>query len=267
MVRFYRICLIALVLVPLLAGGCSRGNASVISTSSCDTLTQISTIDTLLNGLYDGVTDFKTVKKHGNFGIGTVDRLDGEVIILDGKVYQVKSDGHVYRVEDSTTTPFASVTFFDTDTQEKLSSGMTFAQVTSYLDSVIPTQNIFYAVKITGTFSYMKTRSVPAQQKPYPALAEVTKNQPVFELGVTSGTVVGFRTPQFASSLNVAGYHFHFLNDAKDAGGHILDFTIKDATVYIDDTPAFMMFLPDSTEFYKLDLSQDQQAVVTQVEK
>jgi acetolactate decarboxylase len=264
---FYRVLIATLALLPLFAGGCSPDNTGIINTSSRDTVTQISTIDSLLNGLYDGVTDFNTVKKYGDFGIGTVDRLDGEVIILGGKVYQVKSDGKVYRVKDSTTTPFATVTYFETDTQEKLSSGMTFAQVNSRIDSVIPTQNIFYAIKITGTFSYMKTRSVPAQQKPYPALADVTKNQPVFEFGETSGTVVGFRTPQFAGSLNVAGYHFHFLNEAKDAGGHILDFTVKDATVYIDETSDFTMFLPNSSDFYNIDLSRDQQAVVTQVEK
>ena len=247
--------------------GCGVSNSIANPIANRETLYQVSTIDTLLNGVYDGVTDFKTLKQYGDFGIGTLDKLDGEMIEVGGKCYQIKADGKAYPVADSMTTPFASVTYFDTDHQEKLPAGMTFAQFQTYLDTIIPTQNIFYAVKITGTFSYMKTRSVPAQQKPYPPLADVTKNEPVFEFSDTSGIVEGFRTPPFAAALNVSGYHLHFLNDAKDAGGHILDFTVKDATVYIDYTSNFMMSLPGSNDFYNLDLSKDQQAVVTKVEK
>lgn len=58
-----------------------------------ETLAQISTIDAILSGVYDGVVDFGTLKKYGDFGIGTFEGLDGEMLGFDGNFYQVKADG------------------------------------------------------------------------------------------------------------------------------------------------------------------------------
>lgn len=255
------------VIIAVSLTGCSNGYFWK-SVTNGESLVQVSTIDALLNGVYDGVMDFKTLKKYGDFGIGTFDRLDGEMVEYENKFYQIKADGKVYPVIDTMTTPFASVTFFYSDHKIELMSGMSFEELQKYLDKVLPTTNIFYAVKIQGTFSYMKTRSVPAQQKPYPSLAEVTKNQPVFEFNDVSGTVVGFRSPPYVSAINVPGYHLHFITENKNAGGHILDFKVKEAAAYIDETPQFMMILPDSnSDFYKIDLSQDKQIELHGVEK
>ena len=89
-----------------------------------------------------------------------------------------------------------------------------------------PPKTCFYAVMIQGEFSYVKTRSVPAQEKPYPPLAEVTKNQPTFEFTDVTGTMVGFRCPPYVTGINVPGYHLHFLTDDRTAGGHLLEFTV-----------------------------------------
>ncbi len=177
------------------------------------------------------------------------------MILVDGKVYQVRANGKGYPVPDTALTPFASVTFFDKDQEETISAGSTYEQFTKFLDAKLPALNKFYAVRIDGTFSYMKTRSVPAQQKPYPPLAEVTKNQPVFEVNETEGTVVGFRCPEYVAGVNVPGYHLHFINKGGTAGGHLLDFKVKSAVTQIDDTPQFLMRLPNSdSDFYKKDL-------------
>ncbi|MFC1910926.1 acetolactate decarboxylase [Chloroflexota bacterium] len=233
-----------------------------------DALLQISTIDALLNGSYDGVTTFESLKGYGDFGIGTFEGLDGEMVGFDGYFYQVKADGKAYPVVDSMKTPFASVTYFDADITEQLPEVMDFKQLEKFLDSILPTSNIFYAIKIEGTFSYMKTRSVPGQQKPYPPLVEVTKNQPVFEFGEVEGTIAGFRCPDYVTGINVPGYHLHFLTRANDAGGHILDFTIKQATASVDYTSAFLMILPgEDSDFYRIDLSQDKTWELEKVEK
>jgi hypothetical protein len=47
--------------------------------------------------------------EHGDFGLGTFDRLDGEMVVLDGVVYQVAADGSVHVANDSARTPFAGV--------------------------------------------------------------------------------------------------------------------------------------------------------------
>jgi acetolactate decarboxylase len=250
----------------LIATGCT-GNPNVPHVGR-DTLMQVSTIDALMAGTYDGIMETGNLKQFGDFGLGTIDKLDGEMIELDGVVFQIRSDGTVEKVSNNVTIPFAAVTYFDPDVTEKLDSGMNMAGIQKYVDGKIPTVNIFYAIKIKGSFSYMKTRSVPAQTKPYPVLSEVTKNQSIFEFKEVSGTIVGFRCPPYIEGVNVPGFHLHFLNDRKNAGGHILDFVVKDATVYIDETSGFLMQLPGpGSGFYRLDLSDNNQQELQKVEK
>jgi len=233
-----------------------------------DTLVQISTIDAILNGVYDGVMDYGELKTHGDFGIGTFAGLDGEMVARDGAFYQVKADGVAYAVDDAMETPFASVTFFLADMEKPLPADMDYAQLQAFLDGLLPTENIFYAVRVEGTFSYMKTRSVPGQQKPYPPLVEVTAQQPIFEFDDVAGTIVGFRSPPYVTGINVPGYHLHFLTSDAGAGGHILDFKIKQANAAIDFTDGFLMILPEEgNDFYNLDLSQDKQAELEEAEK
>lgn len=255
---------LGLLLIPL--AGCSRYACNPVANR--ETLTQISTIDAILVGVYDGVTSYKELKEYGDFGIGTFEGLDGEMLAFDGDFYQVKADGVAYPVTDGMKTPFASVTFFDTDRTEKLPHGMDFKQLEQFLDEALPTGNIFYAIRIDGTFSYMKTRSVPGQKKPYPPLVEVTRNQPTFEFHNIKGTIVGFRSPPYVAGVNVAGYHLHFLTENRNAGGHILDFTIEDAVAFIDYTSGFLMLLPsEDSDFYKADFSRNRQEELQKAEK
>jgi acetolactate decarboxylase len=137
----------------LLAVGCSRNGESKDVFDNQETLTQISTIGALLNGVYDGDITYGELKQYGDFGIGTFESLDGEMVALNGDFYQVKADGVAYEVQDSMKTPFACVTYFDVDKEAKLSNGMNYAGIREFINSLIPTENIFYAVKISGTFS------------------------------------------------------------------------------------------------------------------
>ena len=91
----------------------------------------------------------------------------------------------------------------------------------------LPTMNMVYAVRMHGTFPFMKVRAIPAQEKPYPTLAEASENQSVYTYSDTTGTIVGFYTPVFFKGLNVAGYHLHFISDDRKSGGHILDLTYR----------------------------------------
>jgi acetolactate decarboxylase len=231
-------------------------------------LTQYSTIDSLMNGLYDGVTTLGEVQKHGDTGIGTIEGLNGELLELDGRFYQVSVDGRVHLLDKSVKSPFAAVTYFDTDLKENLPAGLDYAGLQSYLDARLPTANIFYAFKISGKFNYIKTRSVPAQVKPYPKLVDVTKNQAVFEFKDVEGTMVGFRCPPYVNGVNVPGYHLHFLTAAKDAGGHVLELKTSQVEALIDYTSSFDMVLPDQdSDFYKFNFSQDQSSDIQKAEK
>jgi acetolactate decarboxylase len=232
-----------------------------------ETLYQVSTIDALMQGVYDGVQPISELKKHGDFGIGTFDALEGEMIVLNGKVYQAKADGRVYAVMDNATTPFATVTHFDRDFSVTPGRPMNFSVFSTDMSDRLPSQNMIYAVRMHGTFPHMKVRAIPAQQKPYPTLTEAAKNQSVYPYTDITGTVVGFYTPVFFKGLNVAGYHLHFLSDDRYTGGHILDFEVPaNASVEYDITPVFEMPLPTSGAFTGVDLSQDLSEELARVE-
>ncbi len=248
---------IGLAIVLVFCGAAVYTSFTKIPTASAvpedrETLYQVSTIDALMQGVYDGVQPVGELKKHGDFGIGTFDALDGEMIVLDGKVYQAKADGRVYTVTDTATTPFATVTYFERD----------FTATTGQADELF---RIFHRDEqpftlaehdLRGTdarhISPMKVRAIPAQQKPYPTLTDAAKNQSVYTYADTTGTVVGFYTPVFFKGLNVAGYHLHFISDDRQTGGHILDFTVPaNTTVEYDITPAFAHAASDQRCIYR----------------
>lgn len=238
------------------------------ATGDREVLYQVSTIDALMQGVFDGVQTVGEIRKKGDFGIGTFDALDGEMIVLDGIVYQAKADGHIYTAADDQTTPFATVTYFDRDHSAITDSPMNLSVFTSTMADKLPTGNLVYAVRMHGTFPTMKVRAIPAQHKPYPTLAKASVNQSVYTYSDTTGTVTGFYTPVFFKGINVAGYHLHFISDDRKTGGHILDLTVPaNTTVEYDITPGFAMALPTSGDFTGVDLSQDLSGDLAKVEK
>jgi len=246
-----------LVLVFLIPGAIASEN---------DTLFQTSTISALMQGVYDGNMTFKDLGAHGDFGIGTIQALDGEMVGLDGEFYQVKSNGIAYRVRDSMKTPFAEVTFFKPDETIALNGSSNLTELESRLDSSLVTKNLFYGIRIDGTFDYVKTRSVPMQSKPYPPLSEAAKAQKIFEFHNVKGTIVGFRCPDYIQGVNVPGYNLHFITLDRSAGGHLLDFNLENARVLVDSISELDLALPENEEFYQADLSENLQATLAKVE-
>jgi acetolactate decarboxylase len=233
-----------------------------------DTAFQTSTIDALLAGVYDGDMSCRQLLTHGDFGIGTFDHLDGEMVVLDGNLYQIKSDGKVYSPDMSTNTPFATVCKFVMDKTFTVGAGTNYKALEHLINQHVPNQNLFYAIKITGKFSQMKTRSVPGQKKPYPPLKTVTSHQPEFKMKNVSGTIVGFRCPPYVKGINVPGYHLHFISDDRTQGGHILSFKIITARCEIDILNNYFLTLPLNTKgFAETDLSKDRSKELKAVEK
>ena len=254
----FRHCVVGSFLALLLLGGCR---------SLPPEITQVNTIDSLLAGVYDGAMTLGELKKHGDFGIGTFDRLDGEMMLYQGKVYQIRADGKVATPPDRLTTPFAAATRFQPEKSIALATPNTYAEICRLIDQAVPNQNIFAAIQITGAFAAMHTRSVPAQDKPYRPLAEVTKTQPEFHMKNLSGTIVGFRLPPYVKGINVPGYHLHFLSADKTCGGHILDFQLNFGIISFSSVNQFRMLLPDPHgDFAAVDLSRDRGGELQKVE-
>jgi len=232
-----------------------------------DTLFQISVLSSLMQGVYDGDMTIAELKNKGNFGIGTFNALDGEMICLDGRFYQVKSDSMVIPVDNRVKTPFAMVTFFGSDKGVILEKAYDYEGLSKFIDSIIPSKNLLYAVKISGRFDYIKVRSVPAQRKPYPSLVEAVKNQSVFEAHNITGTLVGFRMPQYSQGINVAGYHLHFISFDRKFAGHLLQCNTSSAKIEIDDIDQIRVRLPKDRDFLEKDLLGNQDKEINAVEK
>ena len=162
---------------------------------------------------------------------------------------------------------FAAVTFFDEDQRIEGAEFANYEALQKTLDTMIKNKNLFYAFKISGDFSYVKVRSVPPQKKPYPILSEVTKNQPTFEYKNIKGYFVGFWCPAYVNGINVPGYHLHFISEDRTQGGHLLEATIKNASILVDQTPSFQMTLTEDSEFAKLKLGEDKSKELEKVEK
>lgn len=259
---------LTLILVLLLgAFGANYDVQQVDGAQQRDIIFQVSTIGALMQGFYDGEVSCGDLKPHGDLGIGTFAGLDGEMIVIDGQVFQVKADGKAYRVTDKVKTPFAAVTFFERDVERDLRDIKTYQELQNQLNELIPNKNLFYAFRLDGTFSYVKTRSVPKQSKPYPLLVEVTKNQPTFELKNVKGTLVGFWCPDYVNGINVPAYHLHFITEDRQYGGHLLECNLVEGKLAMDTSGEFQLVLPVNSDFGKVDLGKDSHKDLEKVEK
>ncbi|GAB7022901.1 acetolactate decarboxylase [Salidesulfovibrio brasiliensis] len=198
----------------------------------------------LLAGVYDGNTTCAELLEHGDMGIGTFDGFDGEMVISGDTVYQIRGDGSVHVVPPQTTTPFAMTSFFKADQHLTLTDVTSREDFLQRLQQEIPRKNLFYAIKATGFFEHIKTRSIPKQQKPYPPLSEVVKTQPEFVYDHTEGSIMGFYCPEVTKSVAVPGFHLHFLSKDKDGGGHLLELHTKTITVELDTISRMYLVLP-----------------------
>ena len=243
---------LALFLPALVLAGCCTPH-----TSNNHVVSQASTYDALYHGLYDGEVPLREMAPLGNLGLGTVDHFDGEVFLLDGKFHVIRGDGHADSITDlNITSPFLEVESFHGDLSRKLPAGTTYAQLQQSPLDVLPTQNIIYAVRLEGVFQHVKTRSIPRQSKPYVPLSELSKTQPTFEFTNMTGTMVGFWSPPSANGVALAGWHLHFLTADQQGGGHVLEFTTRDAVIKMDECHEFHWLIPNSDDFRRADFTK-----------
>ncbi len=223
-------------------------------------------VNALVEGLYDQPVRMSAVKEHGDFGLGTFSHLDGEMILIEGQTFRVDDTGAVTLVEDDVLTPFACVTCYRPLSFDTISQPMDYAEFGQFIDRLLPSPNIFYAMRIDGYFSYVRTRSVPRQEN-YRPLAEVAKEQPTFEFENLEGTLVGFYTPSFLSSLSVPGLHLHFLSSDRTRGGHLLECRPVRGTAGIQLISRLELSLPIAFDYLTLDFKRDTEADLGKAEK
>lgn len=230
------------------------------------TLFQVSTTGALVQGVYRGAMTLGTLKEHGDFGLGTFDGLDGEMVALDGEFYQVHASGKIEKPGDSALVPFAVVTNFRPTRRAEVRSFESLAELTAALDRMRRSDNLFFAVRIDGAFARMHTRAACKAEEGV-SLVAATAHQAEFVLDDAKGTIVGFWSPPYARSLNVTGWHLHFLTDDRKGGGHVLDCNGRGLEAAVQDLDDVRLAIPETREFLEADLTQDPTAALNITEK
>lgn len=220
------------------------------------TLFQVSTSGALVQGVYERAVSSNLLLNYGDFGLGTFENLDGEMVVLDGAIYQVRSDGKVTKIVKDVGTPFAVVTHFVADQDQMIENASSFKDLTKICDRYRDSDNLFYAFRIDGHFGHVHTRAMRETLEGLP-LAKAAAIQPEFEFTGVDGTLVGIWAPQFSSALNIAGYHFHFLSEDRSKGGHLLECSGKHLRIRVERLNDFHLSLPESEEFLRADLTKD----------
>ncbi len=227
---------------------------------------QTSTIEAILDGQYDGDVTFAELAERGDLGLGTLDALDGEMTGVDGRFYQASIDGSVREVRPDERTPFAVVTKFVPVARTPIAAPLDHDALVARLESLVEDPSVCYAIRVDGHFSVVLARSVPRQQRPYPPLAEVVKHEREFTFTDVTGSLVGFRFPDYAHGINVPGYHLHFLSDDRMRGGHVLDCTVVDGELLVDHSSHLHMELPAGVDPPDLTASAEELKMIRDVE-
>ncbi len=223
-------------------------------------------VNALVEGIYRERVPLARILEHGDFGIGTFDSLDGEMVILDGRVYQIAGDGRVHEVTEPAASPFACVTFYAPVSHDDLAGAADYDAFLGWLNGLLPSPNLFYALRVEGTFADVRVRSVPRQES-YLPLVEVAKHQAEFTFDEVEGTLAGFFTPAFMGSVNVPGLHLHFLSADRTQGGHLLSCRPLQICAGVQIIATLELSLPMSLDYLTWDFRRDTGADLEQAEK
>jgi alpha-acetolactate decarboxylase len=221
----------------------------------------------IVSALMDGQTlhgiQLKDLVKQGDFGLGTFQLADGEMILVDGTAYHMRHDGSISVVEPTTYLPYAMVTFCRPTVTTSV-SGMLKPNFQKHIEDITPTaKNYFLAIRLDGVFKKVQVRAVKGQDVPGAKVMEtITKTQKIFNLENVEGTMIGFRSPACYQGITVAGYHLHFISKDRKAGGHCLDYEVQEGSAGITIIRSLDTELPDTDDFCKADLTLDHEGIV-----
>jgi len=227
----------------------------LLSADGEGTITQASTINAVLKGLYDGEITFGELKKYGDFGVGYFHKMAGEVLALDGVFYRIKSDGLTEIVKDSDKTPFFMIAMLKSDSDHFTNRKLDYNELKQYILKMLPRKKSFYAIKIKGVFTNLKARTLLRQAKSYSGIGSVIKSQVRFNIpSETKGTLIGFYTPDFMEGVSIPGFHFHFMSEDKTKGGHVNSLNVVSITIEFKELKKFQLLIPENQDYHNANL-------------
>lgn len=236
----------------IFSSGCSVNNGvnEISGIEDADMIYHYSVLKALDNGVLEGDLKIEDLKKYGNFGLGTFNKMDGEMIVYDSKVYRISQDGNVGEPPGETLIPYTVVSFFNVDDTLKLDGDIDYTALKNFVDRRIPSKNTFYAFLIQGEFDYIKCGGASIQNPPYnQSLQEMLATRPIYEKSNIKGVLVGFWCPEFIGDINTQGFHLHFLASDHSTGGHLIDFKARSLNLGYDIKSRYQIILPETEMF------------------
>lgn len=232
---------------------------------------QYSIVSALMDGVAENGLPISTLLSHGDHGLGTFRHMVGELIVVDGVAYQMKSDGKITAVDvdpkADVITPFAMNTHFQA---KKVTEAVLESKAATYdvISSMVPeAPNTYLSIRIEGVFKSVTYRTVGGQCRPHEGLIEVGARQTSRTFENVEGTIIGFRSPKYMENVSVAGDHLHFISADKTKGGHLLGLA-SEGKVKVEVAPAlkFHLELPENDEEFNVAPLKADAAAVALVE-
>ncbi len=230
------------------------------------TLFQVSTAGALVQGVYQGAARIATLREHGDFGLGTFEGLDGELVALDGRFLRARADGSVSEAADDALSPYAMVTRLGPGPDADLGPVADLDALCGRLDALRGTDNHFFAVRLEGAFASLHLRAACRVADGTP-LDVAAARQSEWRLEDVRGTVVGFWSPDYAARLDVAGYHLHFVDADRRRAGHVLGLGGAEARARVQRLDELVVALPETPGFLGADLRPDPGAALRRAER
>jgi acetolactate decarboxylase len=223
------------------------------------TIFQVSTSTAVTKGLFKGCATVADLKTHGDFGLGTFEDLDGELIVFEGHAYQARDAGIVEEAPDNTLTPFATVTRFTPEHEIELERVQSQTHLETLLDNQRPSENTFVGIRIDGVFDRIELRAA-CKANPGEDLVAATGHQSEFAFENIEGTLVGFWAPIYARTLTISGYHLHFISKDRSKGGHLIGVKASHLRAQLHLETDFHIAVPETEQFLEADLRDDPSA-------
>ncbi len=223
-----------------------------------NTLYQYSTFIAVQNGLYDGDLSLPNLQQRGDFGLGSFNALEGELIALHGKFFHC-TNGKAQLASASSRLCWAAVCKFNNDLNINITTNTRLENLKASIEKQIGSKNFLLAIHISGKFSKLKIASVPKQTKPYKTIKEIIDESREFDLHNIQGDAIGFFAPDYMEHIKMPGYHFHFIDNTQTIGGHVLDFELAEGLISLQKLSHFTFELPNSNEFSRLEMPTPQQ--------
>ena len=204
---------------------------------------QTDALTDLLHGNYESVTTVGEVFPGTFLGLGVADRLDGEIVSVDGNTWRVPASGIPEIAQSQLGMPFAISAEGGSAIPIAVEAAVTMDDISQRIEAIVSERqdgnHSIVAVRIEGKFSHVLLRSEHKQEPPFQHLDEVLRHEVQFPFESWSGTLVGFSFPQVDDQgITIPGLHLHAISHDRNSGGHCHQATVSEATmvIWLDDS-------------------------------